>query len=225
MLGKVYKILFWSINILIYANKVLVFPSESDLNDSDSECSSGSGKRYRTSLTPKQLHCLVTAYEKNSKPSRDTRRRLSRELRLDYRVIQVWFQNKRAKCKNSPRFNHQFQQNTMATAGFSHNRFCHGKNNILNGNTPYIRRNMEIDGVKMKLFTHSQRREMCVIAYLIFLCFFFFNINVEIFDSVFLTFSFSSFVFCWTISQFADNWQRSFEYFNTLNWKYGKHQS
>lgn len=25
MLGKVYKILFWSINILIYANKVLFF--------------------------------------------------------------------------------------------------------------------------------------------------------------------------------------------------------
>lgn len=130
--------------MLTYHQSV-VFPSESDLNDNDSECSSGSGKRYRTNLTPKQLHCLVTAYEKNSKPSRDTRRRLSRDLRLDYRVIQVWFQNKRAKCKKPPRFNHQFQQSTMETAGFNHNRFHHGKNKIVYGNTPYIRCNMEIN--------------------------------------------------------------------------------
>lgn len=115
--------------MLIY-HKSVVFSSESELHDSDSECSSGSGKRYRTNLTPKQLHSLVTAYEKNPKPSRDTRRRLSRDLRLDYRVIQVWFQNKRAKCKKSPRLNHQFEQNTMATEGFIHTRFHHGKNTI-----------------------------------------------------------------------------------------------
>lgn len=75
-------------------------------DDSDSECSTGSGKRHRTSISPQQLQCLTKAYSKNPKPSREARRRLSRDLCLDYRVIQVWFQNKRAKDKKSSPHNH-----------------------------------------------------------------------------------------------------------------------
>lgn len=73
-------------------------------DDSDSECSTGSGKRFRTTITQQQLQRLLVEYNKAPKPSRETRKRLSRELRLDYRVIQVWFQNRRAKSKKrSPR--------------------------------------------------------------------------------------------------------------------------
>ncbi|XP_046376189.2 LIM/homeobox protein Lhx3-like [Haliotis rufescens] len=56
-------------------------------------------KKSRTSLTDLQTDILTTAFTSCSKPSRQMRERLSGETGLDQRVIQVWFQNKRAKCK------------------------------------------------------------------------------------------------------------------------------
>ena len=59
----------------------------------------GNQKRPRTTITAKQLETLRTAYTQSSKPSRHVREQLSQETGLDMRVIQVWFQNRRAKDK------------------------------------------------------------------------------------------------------------------------------
>lgn len=56
-------------------------------------------KRPRTTITAKQLETLKTAYEKSPKPARHVREQLSTETGLDMRVVQVWFQNRRAKEK------------------------------------------------------------------------------------------------------------------------------
>ncbi|CAG0916800.1 unnamed protein product [Notodromas monacha] len=56
-------------------------------------------KRPRTTITAKQLETLKTAYNRSPKPSRHIREQLSQETGLDMRVVQVWFQNRRAKEK------------------------------------------------------------------------------------------------------------------------------
>ncbi|CAI4228512.1 unnamed protein product [Auanema sp. JU1783] len=58
-------------------------------------------KRYRTHLTPLQVHvmkCIFTDYKTPSMTECDT---LGREIGLHKRVVQVWFQNARAKERKS----------------------------------------------------------------------------------------------------------------------------
>lgn len=59
----------------------------------------GAPKRPRTTITPKQLDVLVLAYNASPKPSRQVREQVAAETGLDMRVVQVWFQNRRAKNK------------------------------------------------------------------------------------------------------------------------------
>ncbi|XP_054724299.1 LIM/homeobox protein Lhx3-like [Uloborus diversus] len=59
----------------------------------------GNNKRPRTSINSSQLEALKAAYRRSPKPSRHVREQLSLETGLDMRVVQVWFQNKRAKDK------------------------------------------------------------------------------------------------------------------------------
>ncbi len=61
----------------------------------------GSQKRPRTTITQKQLDVLKSAYNSSSKPSRPMREQLSQQTGLDMRVVQVWFQNRRAKEKRT----------------------------------------------------------------------------------------------------------------------------
>ncbi|XP_018114004.1 LIM/homeobox protein Lhx4 [Xenopus laevis] len=61
--------------------------------------SEGGAKRPRTTITAKQLETLKNAYKNSPKPARHVREQLSSETGLDMRVVQVWFQNRRAKEK------------------------------------------------------------------------------------------------------------------------------
>uniref|UniRef100_H2Y6W6 Uncharacterized protein n=1 Tax=Ciona savignyi TaxID=51511 RepID=H2Y6W6_CIOSA len=56
-------------------------------------------KRPRTTITAKQLETLKLAYNQSPKPARHVREQLSSDTGLDMRVVQVWFQNRRAKEK------------------------------------------------------------------------------------------------------------------------------
>ena len=69
----------------------LSFISEYELDNSN--------KRPRTTITAKQLEALKRAYNESPKPARHVREQLSSETGLDMRVVQVWFQNRRAKEK------------------------------------------------------------------------------------------------------------------------------
>ncbi|KAF1748330.1 hypothetical protein GCK72_024797 [Caenorhabditis remanei] len=59
----------------------------------------GSNKRPRTTISAKSLDTLKQAYQASSKPARHVREQLAAETGLDMRVVQVWFQNRRAKEK------------------------------------------------------------------------------------------------------------------------------
>ncbi|XP_067940646.1 LIM/homeobox protein Lhx3-like [Watersipora subatra] len=56
-------------------------------------------KRPRTTITAKQLEALKKAYRDGSKPPRVVREKLAKDTGLNSRVVQVWFQNRRAKEK------------------------------------------------------------------------------------------------------------------------------
>jgi len=60
-------------------------------------------KRPRTTITAKQLDTLKRAYQSSPKPARHIREKLSVDTGLDMRVVQVWFQNRRAKEKRLKR--------------------------------------------------------------------------------------------------------------------------
>lgn len=61
-----------------------------------------SGKRPRTFISKEQADVMVDEFEKNPIPNKELRQKLAERLNLSSRVIQVWFQNRRAKLKRKP---------------------------------------------------------------------------------------------------------------------------
>ncbi|TMS08616.1 LIM homeobox transcription factor 1-beta [Larimichthys crocea] len=57
-------------------------------------------KRPRTILTTVQRRAFKASFEVSSKPCRKVRETLAAETGLSVRVVQVWFQNQRAKCSH-----------------------------------------------------------------------------------------------------------------------------
>ncbi|VDN07409.1 unnamed protein product, partial [Thelazia callipaeda] len=70
-------------------NKLIFLETDIDSN----------AKRPRTTISAKSLETLKQAYRASSKPARHVREQLAADTGLDMRVVQVWFQNRRAKEK------------------------------------------------------------------------------------------------------------------------------
>ncbi|GAB6026370.1 LIM/homeobox protein Lhx4, variant 2 [Chamberlinius hualienensis] len=81
---------------LMEDNKLVCKPDYESAKARDAE---SGNKRPRTTITAKQLETLKTAYNNSPKPARHVREQLSQDTGLDMRVVQVWFQNRRAKEK------------------------------------------------------------------------------------------------------------------------------
>ncbi|XP_055497977.1 LIM homeobox transcription factor 1-alpha-like isoform X1 [Leucoraja erinacea] len=110
----------------------LVSPAASDSAKSDDEecadklgqlqCKGGEDfkdpkrpKRPRTILTTQQRRAFKASFEVSSKPCRKVRETLAAETGLSVRVVQVWFQNQRAKMKKLARRQQQQQQDQQNT--------------------------------------------------------------------------------------------------------------
>ena len=68
-------------------------------SDSDEEIVNNS-KRRRTCINDHQLRMLMETYQSNRRPSRHMIEKLSRKIGLRSKVVQIWFQNRRAKDKH-----------------------------------------------------------------------------------------------------------------------------
>ncbi|CAG5861535.1 unnamed protein product [Menidia menidia] len=79
----------------------------------DVERESKRPKRPRTILTTQQRRTFKASFEVSSKPCRKVRETLAAETGLSVRVVQVWFQNQRAKIKKVARRQQQEQQQTQ----------------------------------------------------------------------------------------------------------------
>lgn len=64
---------------------------------SPNESTSIKGKRARTFITAQQLKILKSVYLTTPRPDLSERLKISKMTGLDMRVVQVWFQNRRAK--------------------------------------------------------------------------------------------------------------------------------
>ncbi|KAF7224562.1 zinc finger homeobox protein 3 [Nothobranchius furzeri] len=81
-------------------------------------------KRQRTTITPEQLEVLYQRYSLDSNPTRGVLESIARDVGLTRRVVQVWFQNTRARERKG-----QFRSvgpGTSFTLGLNHLRcpFC-----------------------------------------------------------------------------------------------------
>ncbi|XP_015284145.1 PREDICTED: zinc finger homeobox protein 2-like, partial [Gekko japonicus] len=90
---------------------------DGSLSPTGSECASMAGgdsepprdKRLRTTILPEQLEILYRWYMQDSNPTRKMLDCISEEVGLKKRVVQVWFQNTRARERKG-----QFRCNTSA---------------------------------------------------------------------------------------------------------------
>ncbi|XP_041826135.1 LIM/homeobox protein LMX-1.2-like [Melanotaenia boesemani] len=79
-------------------------------NSSDESKDPRRPKRPRTILTTQQRRAFKASFEVSSKPCRKVRETLAAETGLSVRVVQVWFQNQRAKMKKLARRQQQQQE-------------------------------------------------------------------------------------------------------------------
>ncbi|CAD5113854.1 DgyrCDS3018 [Dimorphilus gyrociliatus] len=87
-------------NCLIKSELEWTMSPKSDEESSTEETDGPKGpKRPRTILNANQRRRFKTAFEMNPKPCRKIREVLANETGLSPRVVQVWFQNQRAKVK------------------------------------------------------------------------------------------------------------------------------
>ncbi|XP_059214716.1 LIM homeobox transcription factor 1-beta-like [Centropristis striata] len=70
-------------------------------------------KRPRTILTTQQRRVFKASFEVSSKPCRKVRETLAAETGLSVRVVQVWFQNQRAKMKKLAHRQQQERHNSQ----------------------------------------------------------------------------------------------------------------
>ncbi|ORX73406.1 hypothetical protein BCR32DRAFT_330010 [Anaeromyces robustus] len=63
--------------------------------------------RKRSRATPEQLAILEATFEKNTSPNSKLREVLAEKVHMSERSIQIWFQNRRAKVKNTQKRNQQ----------------------------------------------------------------------------------------------------------------------
>ncbi|XP_071773653.1 LIM/homeobox protein LMX-1.2-like isoform X2 [Centroberyx gerrardi] len=99
---------------------------DEDLDVKPEKCPGGQGKgsdnskdprrpkRPRTILNTQQRRAFKASFEVSSKPCRKVRETLAAETGLSVRVVQVWFQNQRAKMKKLARRQQQQQEQQTA---------------------------------------------------------------------------------------------------------------
>ncbi|XP_077097908.1 LIM homeobox transcription factor 1, beta a [Siphateles boraxobius] len=92
-------------------------------------------KRPRTILTTQQRRAFKASFEVSSKPCRKVRETLAAETGLSVRVVQVWFQNQRAKMKKLARRQQQ-QQEQQNSQRIGQDVISSRMENLMNSYTP-----------------------------------------------------------------------------------------
>eukprot|EP01087_Luapelamoeba_hula_P000612 TRINITY_DN1045_c0_g1_i1.p1 TRINITY_DN1045_c0_g1~~TRINITY_DN1045_c0_g1_i1.p1 ORF type:complete len:575 (-),score=97.47 TRINITY_DN1045_c0_g1_i1:309-2033(-) len=88
-------------NLPLGKHKALTRSLEGTRRKRSVSANSGDRRTKRKRKSPEQLAVLESEFEANPMPNKEIREQLSARLGLTSRQVQIWFQNKRAKVKNT----------------------------------------------------------------------------------------------------------------------------
>jgi len=89
-------------------NEIKKTEGEKESKDTDNDDNKPNNTyKKRSRATPEQLAILEATFEKNTSPNSKLREALAEKVHMSERSIQIWFQNRRAKVKNTQKRNQQ----------------------------------------------------------------------------------------------------------------------
>ncbi|OUM58739.1 hypothetical protein PIROE2DRAFT_21333 [Piromyces sp. E2] len=80
---------------------------DGDKDNNENDDNKPNVNRKRSRATPEQLAILEATFEKNTSPNSKLREVLAEKVHMSERSIQIWFQNRRAKVKNTQKRHQQ----------------------------------------------------------------------------------------------------------------------
>lgn len=113
---------------------------ERDIGKGDNDENRPLMNRKRSRATPEQLAILEATFEKNTSPNSKLREVLAEKVHMSERSIQIWFQNRRAKVKNTQK---RAQQAILQEQAYRSQFYMHQMSGgLYNGYNPYAQQPM-----------------------------------------------------------------------------------
>lgn len=100
-----------------YPTSPLSHANHSSFNTSPINSASPDGLKKRTRTTAAQLAILESIFQRQNSPNTHVRSALALQLGMSERSVQIWFQNRRAKLKQSRRKSVQYQIENYRNVG------------------------------------------------------------------------------------------------------------
>ncbi|CAF0752590.1 unnamed protein product, partial [Didymodactylos carnosus] len=130
-------------------------PTDSTHNGNGSNKDSNGQRRFRTQMTPLQIKLMKAIFLEYRTPTMPECELLGRQINLQKRVVQVWFQNARAKEKKNPNF---FKTDLDLTYERSQDEchLCSTKYTVAHGQRDHLFTSMHIETVRSLLCKQAQ---------------------------------------------------------------------
>ncbi len=119
-------------------------------------------KRPRTILNAVQRYDFREAFKQSPKPCRKVREHLASKTGLSVRVVQVWFQNERAKVKKMQRRQqqHLINQKINGKKGNLQTSKAHAKSKNIKNKSKSKRKTIDSDSMMNSDFLHSEENSL-----------------------------------------------------------------
>ena len=126
---------------------------DGDKDNNENEDNKPNVNRKRSRATPEQLAILEATFEKNTSPNSKLREALAEKVHMSERSIQIWFQNRRAKVKNTQK---RHQQAVFQDQLYKNQLFLQYQNGMYGGYPPPYGQPMYQPGMPPKIINRSK---------------------------------------------------------------------
>jgi len=126
---------------------------DGDKDNNENDDNKPNVNRKRSRATPEQLAILEATFEKNTSPNSKLREVLAEKVHMSERSIQIWFQNRRAKVKNTQK---RQQQVAFQDQLYKSQLFLQYQNGMYGGYPPPYGQPMYQPGMPPKIINRSK---------------------------------------------------------------------